>query len=116
MGEESISQTTSLESSTTTTTTTTTTGCECPTITSTNPTSPGGATSSTTTTIDLSSSESPQVTQVTGIFLPSGECYCGTQEEIEEETTTDMPVFNQRDIVLDKFDQEMIRKINLLNY
>ena len=32
------------------------------------------------------------------------------------ETTTDMPIFNQRDIILDNFDAEMVRKINLLNY
>merc|ERR1712048_1246703 len=113
--ENPSSQSAQPQETTITTSSTTTTGCVCPITTITSTGATGETLSSTTTTSDISSSEDPQVTQATGTVLPSGECYCGSKEEIEEaESTTDMPMINDRDMIVDKFDEEIVRKINLI--
>merc|ERR1712228_859082 len=63
-------------------------------------------TTSTTTTTCTCPSSSQTTSSSDGVTTPDG-CYCGPSDE-EEEPTTDMPMMDERQLIVDEFDEEIV--------
>ena len=75
-------------------------------------------TTSTTTTTTTTTCTCPSSSQTTSSFdgvTTSDGCFCGPSDE-EEEPTTDMPIMDERQIIVDEFDEEIVKKMNLLRF
>merc|ERR1712079_601831 len=83
--------------------------------TTTTTTSTTSTTTTTTTTTCTCYSTNSMATSTDGVGMTTTDgCYCGP---VDEEPVTDMPlIMDERDVIVDSFDEEIMEKMNLLKF